>query len=79
MKLLATSVEIFGDNSHSVYIYNSDDDDDQKGIEPPITGVVIKLHTNIELIHATGLADNAREVQIIIVQDMGQTAVQFLH
>ncbi|KAJ2104038.1 hypothetical protein GGI09_000343 [Coemansia sp. S100] len=39
------------------------------------SGIEIRLHSNIGLIRAMRLADNAGEVQII-VQDMGQTAGQ---
>ncbi|KAJ2065440.1 hypothetical protein GGI17_000253 [Coemansia sp. S146] len=52
--------------------------DYQKDADPPTTGVDIKLRTNIELLHAMGQADNVREVHII-VQGLGQTAVQIMH
>ncbi|KAJ2824008.1 hypothetical protein GGI24_003525, partial [Coemansia furcata] len=59
-------------------IRDDEDEAKKKEVEPPVTGVDIKLHTNIELLRAAGQADSAREVQII-VQGLGQTAVQLLH
>ncbi|KAJ1920427.1 hypothetical protein LPJ71_001428 [Coemansia sp. S17] len=50
----------------------------QRDADPPTTGVEIKLRTNIELLHAMGQTDNAREAQII-VHGLGQTAVQIMH
>ncbi|KAJ2579665.1 hypothetical protein GGH95_002987, partial [Coemansia sp. RSA 1836] len=51
---------------------------DSQGVAASASGSnEIRLRSNIDLLHAAGQADNAREVQII-VQGMGQTAGQLL-
>ncbi|KAJ2418976.1 hypothetical protein GGF41_004818, partial [Coemansia sp. RSA 2531] len=68
-----------GDDGDSYSDDESDDDsvDDQMSVAPSISGLDVKLCTNIELLHEMGQTGNAREVHIII-QGMRQTADQLM-